>query len=127
MIGNADYNEKNMIKNMKKQFELREEHLKLLRNMFVRWDNCEFGAPAIDCKKPYGNSDVYEDIAKILGIKGFEDSEGDISFSKEQVDLMNILHKESKVVLQIVLKTGKFEPGRYVADEYSDNWTKENV
>jgi hypothetical protein len=112
---------------MKKKFVLKEEHLKLLRNMCVNWDNCEFGAPTIDCKKPYGNSDVYEDMAKILGIGGFEDSEGEISFSKEQVDLMDILHKESKVALQIVLKTGKFEPGIYVADEYSENWTKESV
>jgi len=42
-----------MNKNMKKRFELKEEHLKLLRNMNVSWDECEFGAPAIDCKKPY--------------------------------------------------------------------------
>jgi len=66
-------------------------------------------------------------MAKILGIKGFEYSDGEISFSNEQVDLMNMLHRESKIVLQIVLKAGKFEPGTYVADEYSDNWTKEHV
>ena len=52
---------------MKKLFELTEEHIKLLRQMCVSWDDCEFGAPAIDCKRPYGNSDVYSDIAKILG------------------------------------------------------------
>jgi hypothetical protein len=109
------------------RFELKEEHLKLLRNMRVRWDDCEFGAPAIDCKKPYGNSDVYENMAKILGIEGFENSDGEISFSEEQVDLMDKLHKETEVVLQIVLKTGKFEQGIYVADEYGDNWTKEHV
>lgn len=109
------------------RFELKEEHLKLLRNMCVRWEFCEFGAPVIDCKKPYGNSDVYEDMAKILGIKGFENSDEEISFSKEQVDLMDKLHKETEVVLQIVLKTGKFEEGIYVADEYSDNWTRKHV
>ena len=64
-------------------------------------------------------------MAKILGIEGFEDAEGEISFSKEQVVLMENLHMESKVALQIVLKTGKFEPGIYVADEYSNNWTKD--
>lgn len=116
-----------MMKSMKKRFELKEEHLKLLKNMCVSWDDCEFGAPAINCKKPYGNSCVYEDMAKILGIEGFEDSEGEISFSREQVDLMNVLHNESEFALQIVLKTGKFEPGIYVADEYSDNWTIERV
>ena len=110
---------------MKKQVELKEEHLKLLRNVHIGWDKCEFGAPAIDCKKPYGNSDVYEDMAKILGIKGFEDSDGEISFSKEQVHCMDTLHRESMIALQIVLKTGNFEPGVYVADEYSDNWAKD--
>ena len=114
-----------MMKSMKKRFELKEEHLKLLKNMCVSWVFCEFGAPAIDCKKPYGNSDVYEDMAKIIGIKGFVDSEEEIHFSKEQISLMNMLHRECKVALQIVLRTGKFESGIYVADEYSDNWTKE--
>ena len=31
-----------------KRFTLTEEHLKLLRHANVRWDDCEFGAPAID-------------------------------------------------------------------------------
>jgi hypothetical protein len=112
---------------MKRQFELKEEHLKLLRNMSVGWNCCEFGAPVIDCKKPYGNSCVHEDMAKILGIKGFEDSEEEIHFSEEQVELMNNLHKETEVALQIVLSTGKFEPGTYVADAYSNNWQREYI
>lgn len=73
-----------MTKNVKKLFELKEEHLKLLRNVCVYWDDCEFGAPAVDCKKPYGSSNVYKDMAKILGIEGFEDAEGDISFLKNK-------------------------------------------
>lgn len=106
----------------KKVFELKEEHLKLLRNMTVRWDDCEFGAPIIDPKKPYGNSCVYEDIANILGIEGFKDSDDEISFSKEQEDLMDKFHKETGMTLQIVLITGKFEAGIYEADEYLNNW-----
>ena len=60
--------------------------------MCTRWDDCEFGAPAIDCKRPYGNSDVYNDIAKILEIKGImvDENEG---FSQEQINLMNELRK----------------------------------
>ncbi len=116
----------NMIRSMKKRFELKEEHLKLLREMSVRWDDCEFGAPRIDCKKPYGNSGVHKDIAKILGIQGFLDSEEEIYFSKEQIDLMNMLHKETETALQIVLVVGKFEPGIYVADTYTQNWEKDN-
>jgi hypothetical protein len=112
---------------VRKFFELKEEHLKLLRNMIVSWDDCEFGAPTVNCKKPYGNSHVYGDMSKILDIEGVEDSKKKIHFSKEQVDLMDKLHKETKVALQIVLKTGKFEPGIYVTDEYRDNWTKVHI
>ncbi len=109
---------------MKKQFEFKEEHLKLLRHMCVDWDDCEFGAPAIDCKRPYGNSNVYKDMAKILEIKGFEDEEGEIHFSIEQVNLMDKLHEETETALQIVLVTGKFEPGIYIADEVGIKWQK---
>jgi len=50
-------------------FEITREHLKLLKNMYVGWDDCEFGAPNIDPKRPYGNSDVINDIANALSIK----------------------------------------------------------
>lgn len=105
---------------MKKLFELKEDHIKLIRKMCVSWDDCEFGAPSIDCKRPYGNSDVYKDIAKILDIKGaFVDNEE--VFSQEQICLMNKLHKETETALQIILKTGEFRPGEYIT-EYFDNW-----
>ena len=51
----------------KKRFEIKEEHLKLVRRMVIRYDDsCEFGAPSVDPKRPYGNSDVYKDIARII-------------------------------------------------------------
>jgi len=106
---------------MKKLFELKEEHIKLLRHMYVRWDDCEFGAPSIDCKRPYGNSRVHKDIAKILGIKGIIIDDEEI-FSQEQINLMNKLHKETEIALQIVLITGEFRSGEYIADDYLDNW-----
>lgn len=106
---------------MMKLFILTDDHIKLLRNMYTRWDDCEFGAPAIDCKRPYGNSDVYGDMGKILGIKG-EIIDDEEVFSDQQINLMNGLHKETEIALQIVLTTGEFKPGEYVADEYRDNW-----
>lgn len=112
------------MQNLKLSFELKEEHLKLLRNMCVRWDDCEFGAPAIDCKRPYGNSGVYKDMAKILGIKGIEDDEGDIVFTRDQIEFMNMLHKETEIALQIVLKTGRFETGIFVSSPNYGNWSK---
>ena len=40
----------------KKTFEVKPEHIKLIKKMCISWQDCEFGAPAIDCKRPYGNS-----------------------------------------------------------------------
>jgi hypothetical protein len=48
------------------EFTLTENHLKLLQKMWVGWSTCEFGAPEIDPKRPYGNSDVIGDIHEIL-------------------------------------------------------------
>ena len=54
---------------------LTEEHIKLLRNMYVGWGYCEFGAPEIDPKRPYGNSHVIGDIHTILtGVNDADDN-----------------------------------------------------
>lgn len=107
-------------------FEVTEEHIKLLRSTYVSWDTCEFGAPAIDSKRPYGNSDVYEDIAKILGIKHAKPDEDDPEFSDEQFEYMEQIHRSTQIALQIFLTTGRMEPGRYIKEsEYSDTpWRK---
>jgi hypothetical protein len=104
----------------KKRFTVKEEHLKLLRAAYVSWDGGEFGAPAIDCKRPYGNSDVYTDIAEILGIELRPDDNGEIS-EKQRIELRR-LHEETQVALQIVLATGQFAGGNYEAGEYDRNW-----
>ena len=106
------------------EFVMTEHHIKLLMNMNVGWDGCEFGAPCIDPKRPYGNSSVYEDMAKILGFGVFIDVNGELCFSEGQVKMLDELHSETETALQIVLSTGSFEPGTYVAKKYSDNWTR---
>jgi hypothetical protein len=104
-----------------KQFEVTDDHIKLLRRAYVGWDDCEFGAPAIDCKRPYGNSSVHSDIAEILDITPAA-SDGD-EFSQEQYDQMERLHKETQTVLQIVLSTGTMKAGTYVkSDNYGTDW-----
>lgn len=104
----------------KRQFKLTSDHVKLLRAAYVSWDGCEFGAPAIDCKRPYGNSDPYPDIAKIIGIEPGEDDWE--PFTQDQFDYMRKKHEELETALQIVLATGAFEPGIYEANAYSRNW-----
>ena len=102
----------------KQRFTVKIEHLKLLRRAVVSWEDCEFGAPSIDCKRPYGNSSVYQDIAEILGIT----EEGEDDFSQEQFDQMQQLHLETKTVLQIMLATTQVSSGTYEADNYDTNW-----
>lgn len=95
-----------------KRFTVTEDHIKLLRQAYVGWDECEYGAPAIDCKRPYGNSDVPDDIRKILS---------NPSLTYEEC---RTLHEETKAALQIILATGGFECGEFFADEYRRNWSK---
>jgi hypothetical protein len=106
---------------MKQKFTVTNNDLRLLRNMNVSWDDCEFGAPSIDPKRPYGNSDVYTDIGKIIGATPSKETG---EFTEIQEALMMALHKQTKTVLQIVLATGQFSPGEYEADKYDSNWEK---
>jgi hypothetical protein len=92
------------------------DHLKLLKHFYVNWAGDEFGAPEIDPKRPYGNSDVLSDIAKIIGCENNEQTQ----------NKLDTLHHELKDVLQICLSRQKFETGVFErADCYDGrSWTK---
>jgi hypothetical protein len=99
------------------EFNVTEDHLKLLSNMWVGWGNHEHGAPEIDPKRPYGNSAVYQDIHEILG--GNSNDE----LSDELMDYYEKLHKETQTVLQIALRTQQFKPGKYRrTNYYGSDW-----
>jgi len=103
-----------------KIFEVTEKHIKLLSKAYVDWNDCEFGAPTIDPKRPYGDSYVWPNLAEILELRpGYN---GD--WSDEDYHSMKKIHQETQTVLQIFLKTGKMEIGTYEADEYDTNWKK---
>ena len=100
-------------------FELKVEHIKLLREANINWDDCEFGAPCIDPKRPFGNSDVYGDIVNILGMPKVDDR----NYEKVQEQLY-LLHKDLETALEIILHNQTFKPGIYYKkDKYSDEWT----
>jgi hypothetical protein len=104
-----------------REFTVTGEHLRLLRRAHVFWDEAEFGAPSIDPKRPYGNSNVYRDIAEILEVpeREWEDEGRDWSLDTEWRFLR--LHVETAIALQIGLATGEFRTGRYVRD---DDWDR---
>lgn len=102
-------------------FELKQEHLDLLKRAWVSWEDCEYGAPAINCKRPYGNSDVEEDIAEILGWTLRDDE-----LTSSQREEAATLHKETQTALQVILSTQSFELGVYENyEKYDDTaWRK---
>lgn len=101
------------------KFTMTEQHLTLLRKMHV-----ENGpdAPEIDQKRPYGNSDIERDVCELLHLP--YDRESDNPMTKEVESTVKRLHRETATALQIVLRTGKFEPGTYRADWEGGKWVR---
>ena len=97
-------------------FELKAEHLKLLKHAYVEWVNCESGAPAINCKRPYGNGNVPGDVAEILGIKKHTCPSCGEEVDEEAREAAVKLHRETEQALAIVLARCGEEtlPGIYV-------------
>lgn len=103
------------------RFEIKEEHLKLLSKAYVDWNDADFGAPTIDPKRPYGNSNVEGEISKILGWKY---DKGDEDDEMIEYQFTNAIHKETQKALQICLKLLKFEVGIYENIGYGREWKK---
>ena len=106
------------------EFELKQEHLDLLKEVFIDWQDCEFGAPAIDCKRPYGNSDVFDDIAEIINLKKKNNYDyEEETWNEEAMNYMEDLHKQTRIALQIILKNKTFKLGLYKRNNsYENNW-----
>lgn len=111
-----------------RRFVLTGLHVRLLRAMNVDWDDHETGAPAIDPKRPYGNSAVLRDIYELLVPDAAWDDDRGLPAglsSREWAELASAygqLHAETEIALQIVLDTGGFQPGVYTAPAYGGKW-----
>lgn len=106
---------------MRKTFRLTEDHIKLVRKFYVGWQDCEYGAPEIDPKRPYGNSSVELDIHEILTGELLDSDK----LTRELEAAYRQLHHETRIALQIILTTGSFVPGVYSADPYRIDWKLE--
>lgn len=104
------------------RFTVTNEHLILMRRMYVGWCYDEFGAPEIDPKRPYGNSDVLGDIHELLTGNGSDGSGSDLP--DDVKNRYEALHLSVKTALQIALATGTFESGDYEAPAYTVAWRK---
>jgi len=85
------------------RFVLGNDHLKLLRAARVQWQNCETGAPEIDPRRPYGNSDVAGDVARILGCEVQRCPHCHEPLSEQCDEALMQAHRETETALQIVL------------------------
>lgn len=104
-------------------FELLTEHVKLLRAFNVTWYEIETGAPSIDGKRPYGNSNVAADVIELMGWQSDPD---DVTPRQDRARAMQ-LHEETKTALQVVLSTGSFEPGVYESDWHGREWRRKQA
>jgi len=116
------------------EFEVKQEHLTLIKRFNIKFDqDCEFGAGYIDPKRPYGNSDVYNDIAEMFGIKPEgavyntnEDGTEYRKFTQTQTNYLWKLHVEAVQALKICCQTQSFETGLYRRERISMSspWVK---
>ena len=105
---------------MAEKFTIKKEHLELIKNFWVDWIDGESGAPGVNSKRPYGNSDHLIDIAEILKWK-LKDGE----LSEAQEVKAEKLHRELEIVLQICFSTLSFVEGTYkLKEKYSNEWIK---
>lgn len=68
--------------------ELKQDDMLKLEKAFfqnLQRDNCEYGAIGVDCKRPFGNSDVEVDILELIGAKPEgDDGESECWSSKQR-------------------------------------------
>jgi hypothetical protein len=103
-------------------FELKDEHILLLQSMYWEYSDCETGAPAVDCKRPYGNSYVPPDVAEILGI---ELSDDDDKREEQETEVMQF-HYGTHTALEIILQFKSFKTGTFkkVKDGWDHKWER---
>lgn len=105
-----------------------DHHVKLLQRMYVHWDSDAYeGAPTIDIKRPYGNSDVLGDVAEILGWPLVTDRYGEEMMTEKQAERAKVIHEQMADVLQILVRNPlTFSTGVWVnQSSYGVDYVKE--
>jgi hypothetical protein len=93
------------------EFEVMPAHIALLRRANTGWEGHGWvGAPSLLRKRPFGNSDVYADMAQIVDGRDYI---SDHEVLEEEEVRYDQLLGELALVLEIVLQSGSFEPGHY--------------
>ena len=109
------------------KFELKEEHLKLLKHL-------EWGELSLDShintkgdNSPFGGIDYHEDMGIILYGQpdDFDPFEGDpFQWTEEQKSEMDVLISELPRAIEVILYTQSFETGTYRTKYHDKHWKK---
>ena len=115
-------------------YRLTEEQVLLIRELHVDWmPGSEIGydgAPCVNSKRPFGNSNVGGDVHEIVDPRTCDeiwneyDEEDEDAFYEKQLETYNRYYKTLGKALQVVLSSGSFEPGMYSCNKYSRNYQR---
>ena len=100
MLQNEEWEDEQGISVDPKKVKFSEDHFRLLKAANWDWLFFETGAPGIDPKRPYGNSNVEEDIAHILGLKPTYDRDGEM----REGEKIFRKHRELQYFIQSLVK-----------------------
>lgn len=95
------------------RFELTTSHLMLLEQGNYVYEN---GSVGLDHKRPFGNSDIPQDILRILGYATDAISE------KTESRCWAIYEQEIPIAMAVVFQSQSFAPGWYEKPEYGGMW-----
>lgn len=112
--------------NIGSEFEIKDSHLKLLKESHVFFDELAYdGAAAVDGKRPYGNSgDVAYEVYRVLNDKEWN---RDDEMPEDLHEELYQLHEETATALQICLVMQEFKTGVFRKTFYGSlSWEKTN-
>lgn len=102
----------------KETFHLKRDHIRLLENINICWNNEEYGAPKVDNDQPLGYSISGSIGSELLNYLDID------ARNKEDVDDAKQIYNELDTAMQIVLSNKTFDTGVFEKDECSRNWTR---
>ena len=113
-----------------KEFEVTENHLKLIKRNQIEWifnsGGYNSGHFYQDIKRPYGNSDWIGDIAEILQIEpdcSSSKDEDDKWFSESLQYYLVCHHIDMRILIEILCQNLSIQKGKYKRDSiYGCEW-----
>jgi hypothetical protein len=112
-------------------FTVTGEHLLLLGRLNWRWngalDEHWWGGPAVSQRRPFGNEDVFGDIAELVDRHAWQeardDEDGDYdAYRAAHEARFRRLHTEMFLVLSILCETGQNRSGRWTRASVMHPW-----